>query len=515
VFASQLCFTVCWAGSEEGVVQVLLVNANRVKAPLPVMPFGLCCVASATERAGHRVSVLDLCFSERPANDIARALERCRPDLVGVSVRNLDNSAGHHTRFLLAESRSEIVEPLRGQYAGPIVVGGPPVGINGRQVLEYLGVELGIRGDGELAFVELLERLAARASLADLGGLVWQRGGRLLADNPPRPVEDLDSLPPVRLGRYVDVHAYSRFAASLPVQSKRGCPLSCAYCTYHLLEGKVWRLRDPERVAADIEQLVAETGIRRVELADSVFNLPLDHAKAVLRAISRRGMDLHLHAMGLNPGAVDEELVDLMVQAGFRSVDVGAESSSDITLAGLGKSYRKEALQRTASLLRSRGLAVHWFLLVGGPGETPETLRETLDAMDQLAGEWDLVDIGVGVRVYNGSALAKTTQELGRPSTDEFFTPRVFEPEGVTIPTLKRLTKERALERDNYFMYDEDRTGSPRTIRLVTALLSRTAPDQPAWRCHIAHRKVLRRLGILALRRWWFRRSQSRPSESA
>ena len=371
-------------------MRVLLINSNQCKSPLPVMPFGLCSVASATEQAGHQVSVLDLCFSRQASRDLQLELSRFQPDLCGVSVRNLDNAAGYHTDFLLAATKRQVFEPLTAQFRGPTVVGGPPLAINGPEVLQYLGVEYGIRGDGELAFVELLRRLQRGAPLSDAGGLVWRKDDRLLADNPPLLVEDLDALAPTRVSRYLDVGAYRKFASPIQIQTKRGCALGCTYCTYHLMEGKAWRLRQPDRVVAEIERLVDETGSRQVEFTDGVFNMPLEHTKAVLAALARRDLELDLHAMGLNPAAVDEELVDLMVQAGFRSVDVGAESSSEITLAGLGKSYGKDAIRRTARLLRSRGVAVHWFLLVGGPGETTQTLHETLDSIDELADAWDL-----------------------------------------------------------------------------------------------------------------------------
>jgi len=382
-------------------------------------------------------------------------------------------------------------------------------------VLEYLGLELGIRGDGERAFVELLGRLERREPLEGAGGLIWRREGRLLADNPPLLVDDLDALPPTSVARYLDADAYRRYGTPIPIQTKRGCALGCTYCTYHLMEGRAFRLREPARVVAELERLVEETGNRRVELTDSVFNVPLAHTKAVLAAIARRGLRPELHAMGLNPAAVDEELVDRMVEAGFSSVDVGAEACSEITLAGLGKSYGQEALRRTAGLLHSRGLAIHWFLLVGGPGETPETLRETLGSIDELASPWDLIDVGVGVRVYNGSAIARELQQDPRTrSADAFFSPVAYQPAGASLEALKRLTKEWALERTNCFMYDEDQTVPLRTLRMAAALLGAFAPGQPVWRTFIAHQKLQRLLGVQALRRWWFSVSRAQTSSA-
>lgn len=103
-------------------MRVLLINSNQCTSPLPVIPCGLCSVASATEQAGHQVSVLDLCFSQHASRSLQLALSRFQPDLVGVSVRNLDNAAGYRTEFLLAATKRQVFEPLRALFRGPTVV---------------------------------------------------------------------------------------------------------------------------------------------------------------------------------------------------------------------------------------------------------------------------------------------------------------------------------------------------------------------------------------------------------
>ena len=193
-------------------MRVLLINSNRFKQPWPVMPFGLCCVASAAEAAGHEVRVLDLCFSSRPERDIRKAVAEFRPGAAGVSIRNLDNSAGYNTLFLLDEVRDAVIAPIKRAFSGSIVIGGPAVGLNGAEMLEYFGLEYALRGDGEAAFVEFLRRLEAGESPAGLGSLVWRLGGRIVEDNPPLVVADLDSLP----------------AATALITASRAAPGGCA-----------------------------------------------------------------------------------------------------------------------------------------------------------------------------------------------------------------------------------------------------------------------------------------------
>jgi hypothetical protein len=487
-------------------MRVLMINSNRFKQPWPVMPFGLCCVASAVEAAGHGVRFLDLCFSKKPSLDIERAITQFKPDVVGVSIRNLDNCAGCDTLFLLDDVRDAVIKPLRQAFAGPVVVGGPAVGVNPVEILRYLGLAYAVRGDGEAVFIELLRRLERNDALGGLPGLIEVRNGAIVQENAPWRVADLDSLTPARPQRWLDLAAYRKFNAPLPIQTKRGCALRCTYCTYNGIEGRHWRLRNPQKVADEIEALYRETGIDEFEFTDSTFNFPLSHCKSVLRAIIAKGLPLHLCTMGLNPGAVDEELVELMRRGGFQEVDLGAESLCDDVLRGLGKNFRKEDVFRAARLLHQAGIPLKWDLLFGGPKESPETLRETFAALRSAAAPWDLVDVGVGLRIYNRSPLARRLQVNDPHCTaDNFFQLVAWAPEAAELNELKRLIKRESLQNDNWFLYHEDENTPPWLLKIGALLIRFFAPRQPMWRLFILRRKLERLLGINALR-------QLRPS---
>jgi len=503
-------------------MRVLLINSNRFKQPWPVIPFGLCCVASSVEAAGHEVQVLDLCFSRRPEKAIAETVSGFRPEVVGVSVRNIDNGAGFDTQFLLDAVRSSVIEPLKRAFGGPVAIGGPSVGINGAEMLEFFGLEYAIRGDGEAAFVEFLRRLSVGEPLDGLGGLVRRSGGRTVEDHPPMCVADLDALPPARAWRWLNLKPYARTGSALQVQTKRGCALGCAYCTYNRIEGRVWRLRDPRRVADEISEAVGAAGIDTVEFTDSTFNIPLDHCKAVLRELVARKLDVRFRTMGLNPGAVDEELADLLEAAGFRDVDLGAEAGSNEALRSLRKNFRKDSVIRAGKLLAERDIAVMWYLLAGAPAETAGTLEETFRTIDAAASPWDLVNVGVGLRVYNGSPIAERMREQGAPeAADGFFRPAACRPAALTLDEVKLLTKREALRRTNWFMYDEDEKMPLLAMILGTWLLRLFAPRQPIWRFFILMRKAQVWTGVNAVRRlafglrsWSALRRFARPAEA-
>lgn len=486
-------------------MRLLLINTNTFKQPWPVIPYGLCCVAASLESAGHDVRVLDLCFAHRQDLMIKYCVEHYQPDVIGVSVRNIDNSVGYNTLFLLENTRKYIINPCKNYYKGPIVIGGPAVGINGKELLDYFDLDLAISGDGETAMIELVKRIENRATLDDMPGLVLRKQSGLILENPPWRVKNLDDLPYVNPGRYINLREYAKFNSPLQIQTKRGCALNCKYCTYKRIEGSQYRLRNPAKLAEEISRLVSETGIRFIEFTDSTFNIPLKHAKEVLREIINRDLRLELRTMGLNPGAVDKELVDLMKAAGFREVDLGAEAGSDRMLQSLGKNYTKQSVLQAGKLLREAGIPTTWYILLGAPGETPDTVRETFDTINRAAYRWDLVNIGVGIRVYKGAPIADMVREhIPNGAHNMYLLPTTL-PTKLTmdIEHLKFMAKLEAYRNPNYFLYDEDEKTPIWVLRIASLLIKFTRSRHPIWRLHILLRKIQQVFGIQYLKRRW------------
>ena len=287
------------------MAKVLLINSNRFKNPAPVIPFGLCCIATVLENnGGHNINFLDLCFSSNCEKDIQNAVKNFEPDVIGISIRNIDDTGGYNIHFLLEDVKNEVIDYCKKEFSGPIIIGGPSVGISGREMLEYFDFEYAIRGDGEAAMIEFVERIENHQLLEGLKGLIIPQGKAIIKDNDPYRVVDLDSLPFPKPQRYLNLDKYRRFGSPLQIQTKRGCAFRCSYCTYNKIEGNKYRLRIPKLIADEIEILVKETGINHVEFTDSIFNMPLHHAKDVLRAIITKNLNLKLHTMGLTPAAL-------------------------------------------------------------------------------------------------------------------------------------------------------------------------------------------------------------------
>ena len=149
------------------MARILLINSNRFKHPWPVMPFGLVCVAGVLERAGHKVTVLDLCFSQDTAGAIKKAVKEERPSIIGISIRNIDNIAPRNNIFLLDDVKKDVIEPCKKLFRGPIIIGGPAVGINGVEMLKFFDLEYAVRGDGEACIEEFVRRVEGKLMAPD------------------------------------------------------------------------------------------------------------------------------------------------------------------------------------------------------------------------------------------------------------------------------------------------------------------------------------------------------------
>src|SRR5215471_5384574 len=363
-------------------MRVLVVSANRETLPSPVVPLGPLAVAGAL-RDDHDVRFLDLCFEDDPGRAAARAVTELDPEVVGVGLRNLHTNAYDGTEKLVAEY-TELVQGFRRLTPVPIVLGGAAYSLQPEHLLETLGADYGVVGEGERTFREVVDSLAR--------GRVPARITRAPASTheKPRPLRlrrdavgpsDLDELPPPARD-LVDPRYYA-FDGTDNLQTKRGCAFACAYCDYPDLEGKKVRTRDPAAIAEELATRAGVPGITHMFFVDSVFNVPSSHAIAVCDEIALRGNPLPWVCYG-SPVALDEEVVAAMARAGCRGVEIGSDAGTPRMLAKLKKPFTLADVERTRALFIDHGvLDCHTFVL-GAMDETPEEVRETLAFVERL-----------------------------------------------------------------------------------------------------------------------------------
>ncbi len=364
-------------------MRVLLVSANREKLPSPVVPIGPLAVAAAL-RDRHDVRLLDLCFEEDPKSATQQAIAQFDPEVVGVGLRNLHTNAYDGMEGLLAEY-CELVSWLRGMTNVPIVLGGAAYSLQPETLLERLGADYGVVGEGERAFRDVVDALAR--------GAEPPRITRARA-TPPRlmkkpltqkdrawPMSDLDELPlPAR--DLVDVRYYA-FDGTDNLQTKRGCAFACAYCDYPDLEGTKVRVRDPSAVADEMVARSRVPGVTHMFFVDSVFNVPRSHAIAVCDEIASRGNPVPWVCYA-SPVALDDDVVKAMSRAGCQGVEIGSDAGTPRMLARLNKPFTLEQIEAARARFRVHGIHdCHTFVL-GAFDETADEVRQTLAFVEHL-----------------------------------------------------------------------------------------------------------------------------------
>lgn len=361
-------------------MRVLLVSANRERHPSPVVPLGVLSVAGALSDA-HQVALVDLCFEGDPAEALARAVERHRPEVIGVGIRNLHNNAYEGTEPLIVEYVG-LVEVLRRVSRAPIVLGGAGFSLQPELLLDRIGADAGVVGEGERAFRGLVDALARGEALPRLtcARAIIEREAAATLETVAFDV-GLDGLAPP--ARALLDHRYYAFDGTDNVQTKRGCAFACAYCDYPDLEGRHVRVRDPEAVAEEVLERSRVPGVSHLFFVDSVFNVPKWHALEVCRALERRGSPLPWVCYA-SPVNFDDELIGAMARAGCVGVEIGSDSGTDAMLARLRKPFTCRDILRARELfLRHNVHDCHTFVL-GALDETAEEVRETLAFVEQL-----------------------------------------------------------------------------------------------------------------------------------
>jgi len=389
---------------------------------MPTLPLGLACVAAATKKAGHDVVMLDLMAEKDAHSVLKKAIEGCHPDIIGISVRNIDDQNMENPRFLLGPVK-EIVTGCRSLSEAKIVLGGAGYSIFPESSLSFSGADMGIQGEGEAVFPELIERIEQGASLSGLPGLYLPGHGlqckRMFAknlDTLPLPDTDLWSTPSQKEELW------------MPVQTRRGCPLSCSYCSTEVIEGRVIRRHSPEAIVQWIARW-RRGGIHQFYFVDNTFNFPPSYAKEICRKLTDHGLNIRWWSI-LYPKHVDKELVELMARAGCEQVSMGFESGSERILKNMNKKFTPEEVRKISERLFEHGIRQMGFLLLGSPGETRESVEESLIFTDSL--KLDILKITLGVRIYPHTSLAKRAIGDGVISShDDLLLPRFYLAKGL------------------------------------------------------------------------------------
>jgi radical SAM superfamily enzyme YgiQ (UPF0313 family) len=387
-------------------MKVLIVSRDlRISVPA-----GATYIAGAAREAGHDVEVFDGYLAGDLSGELQRRLAEFEPDVVGVSITAVtsdivDEESPYCTRYVDVRPDIEtIVDVAKRHSDARIVLGGCGFNYYAKEWLGYLDLDYGIRGEGEYAFPLYLARLQDGGDLQSVPGSVTRRNGEF-HEVPRDRIEDLDgtAFPAYDL---LDSAAYRAEGIPFSIFTKRGCAFGCTFCPHSSLEGKRYRLKSPERVLGEIRAVASATGSSDVNFCDNSFNVPRRHAEEICRGIAERGLEVRWRSGAIKPLKVTKNFCELMKASGCEYVGLSIESASEKMLRQMGRGYGVDDVEQALDCLSESGIPFGLSILLGAPGETPETIRETFDVVDRypmLQGFW--VNIGIYLWTHHQKVL--------------------------------------------------------------------------------------------------------------
>ncbi len=388
-------------------MKISIISVNRERIPDPVLPVGPAIVAASLRAEGHEVRILDLCHQQEPGSAIVSHLNSWQPHLVGISLRLLENNQMIGHRSYLEEAK-RVVEQVKSVSSCPILLGGAGHSLFPGEVLQFLDVPYGLAGEAEDSVTALVRCIETGQRPSGVPGACYRAGRRVVVNSLAK-VRNFDGLPSPAYD-LVDCHKYVDQNAVLPIESKRGCDLACSFCP-ETVDRERARLKPATLTVDEIEQLTQQIGTNRLFFTDGVFHYPPEHAMALCREMIRRQLDVRWLA-GVNPVGLSRKMLEAMKEAGCGGVALGLDAATDSMLKSYNKGFTEADIVRALADLRAVGMPFAIYLLFGGPGETLDSVRRSLDFLDAVAPD-NTVFIGMGIRVYRGTPLERTARREG------------------------------------------------------------------------------------------------------
>jgi radical SAM superfamily enzyme YgiQ (UPF0313 family) len=402
-----------------------LVNSNQLTPP--IAPIGVDYVGSAARAAGIEADVLDLALASDRRVAIDTYFRSQAPRLIGISFRNVDDCFWPSCRSYVNEL-VELVQDIRRATDAPIVVGGVGFSIFAQRLTQLSGADFGIRGDGEESLVALYNELPARR-WERVPGLCWASNNQWIC-NAPAWASCLDY---TYSRDFVDNRQYYARGGQGGIESKRGCPRRCIYCADPVAKGRSVRCRAPLAIANEAAALWAQ-GIEVLHFCDGEFNVPRTHAIEVCNAIIERGLGskirFYIYA-AVRP--FDAELAAKLRAAGCVGINFTGDSAHPEVLLSYRAAHRAEHLQEAVRICRSLGMTCMVDLLLGGPGETPETAQYTIERLRAIGP--DCVGAGLGMRLYPDTPAVERLMRQGELEVDPAIKRQYVGPIDLVLPT--------------------------------------------------------------------------------
>lgn len=398
-------------------MNVLIISANT----LPMSPLGAAYIAGSALEAGHGVAVFDCLLDQGDENRFLACLEQFEPDVVGLSIplvtcRIPENPLPNGFCFTdIRPMLKRLVTLVRQRTDALVVAGGGGFNYFPADWLFCLDIEYGLVGECELSFPLFLEACSHEKALRRVPGIII-RSGENMYTRPWQEMKTLDAMP-LPAWHLFDTGLYNRMGVPWGMVTKRGCSFRCTWCSSCFSQDQTCRIKSPDRILAEIQHIKTHTGSSAVNFCDFSFNCPITHAKTLCKTLQEAEADIEWRSGTFKPLGISLEFCSMIRSSRCRFAGLSIDTASSRLLANMNRGYRKEDIRSALEHLAESGIDHGVSLVIGAPGETMASIRETFDLIESypdIKAVW--VNIGVfGLKRHLQSLMPDTEKQQKKP----------------------------------------------------------------------------------------------------
>jgi anaerobic magnesium-protoporphyrin IX monomethyl ester cyclase len=358
-------------------MKITLVNPPyppSVHSHPPFIPLGIAYLGAVAEKEGHQVTVID-CQAEKLSYDNFRSrIAQISSDVIGVTATTLLYKSAMKLITIAKEVQPTAVTMLGGSHG---------TFWDENALNEYPALDIVVRREGEQTLIEILEKLESQSNLSNVLGITYRDGDKTVR-NEDRPfIEDLDSLP-FPAHHLLPLEKLKHNGKLLvPLVSSRGCVFWCDFCSTVRMFGRGYRMRSPKNVVDEMQYVHEKLGVDQVTFYDDAFSVDRNRVVKICEELHSRKLKI-MWDCGTRVDMVDRELMQIMKDAGCIAVWLGVESGSEAMLGAMNKSIKLDQTRKAYKTAQKVGLITIANVVLGFPGETEQTAKETVQFLKQL-----------------------------------------------------------------------------------------------------------------------------------
>jgi len=336
-------------------------------------PLGLAYVASWAQSNGITVEIID-------ANAEGLTLENTVSRVVARNPRLIGITAVTSTISLVYKLSSLIKKEVNAS----IILGGPHVTFMAEHTLkESRSIDIVVRGEGEKTLVDVYRAIEKCNGLRDIRGVTYRDNKEIISTldrdhfkdiNHLRPARQLLPLDKYRPGPLFDNGVSGRYYAK--ILSARGCPNKCTFCSSSHFWKKL-RLRSPEDILSEIEELIRDYDIKRIDFVDDCFTIPVERLRRVCQGMIERGYNISWTCYS-RVTSISEDIVEVMKESGCFGLQFGIEGGDQAILNNIRKNVTLREIENAVNIVNSFDIKCMGDFMIGLPGDSEETIKRTI-----------------------------------------------------------------------------------------------------------------------------------------